>query len=230
MATIQNILSKTKWIGRRTPISLVLQNGMSQYPKYYEKPVYNSSLQNELIKTGEIQKLVHVPIRAALVDQTCSQLHDEKVNLMVNYIMRDGNKMLARTLMENAFKNIKKIQLTKYNKCETEEDKAAIELNPKKIFHEAVENCKPIMCLTPVKRGGVKYQVPIPISAKRAQFLSMNWLINAAKEKDANTRFSYQMALELIDAANNTGRVVRKKQDLHRQCEANRAYAHYRWG
>lgn len=61
--------------------------------------------------------------------------------------------------MENAFKNIKKIQLTKYNKCETEEDKAAIELNPKKIFHEAVENCKPIMCLTPVKRGGVKYQV-----------------------------------------------------------------------
>lgn len=52
---------------------------MSQYPKYYEKPVYNSSLQNELIKTGEIQKLVHVPIRAALVDQTCSQLHDEKV-------------------------------------------------------------------------------------------------------------------------------------------------------
>lgn len=58
----------------------------------------------------------------------------------------------------------------------------------------------------------------------------MKWLIEAAKEKDSKVRFYDQMALELIDAANNTGRVVRKKQDLHRQCEANRAYAHYRWG
>nr|CAI5818136.1 unnamed protein product [Callosobruchus analis] len=83
--------------------------------------------------------------------------------------------------------------------------------------------------LTPIKRGGVKYQVPVPISEKKAQFMSMKWLIQAGQEKDKAVRFHLQLARELIDAANNTGRVIKKKHDLHKQCEANRAYAHYRW-
>lgn len=69
----------------------------------------------------------------------------------------------------------------------------------------------------------------MPITAKRAQFVSMNWLIQAGKDKDSTIRFHMQLAKELIDAANNTGKVIKKKQDLHKQCEANRAYAHYRW-
>lgn len=77
--------------------------------------------------------------------------------------MKDGNKLLARNLIDKTFESIKKVQLTKYNRCETEEDKASIELNPKVIFHNAVENCKPIMALTPIKRGGVKYQVSFTI-------------------------------------------------------------------
>nr|CAI5818137.1 unnamed protein product [Callosobruchus analis] len=143
--------------------------------------------------------------------------------------MTGGNKVLARSLVEQTLESIKRLQLEKYHKCKTEEDKAKIQLDPKTIFHNAVDNCKPILMLTPIKRGGVKYQVPVPISEKKAQFMSMKWLIQAGQEKDKAVRFHLQLARELIDAANNTGRVIKKKHDLHKQCEANRAYAHYRW-
>lgn len=142
--------------------------------------------------------------------------------------MRDGRKVLARGLVEEAFEKIKRIQVEKYHKANSE-DKNNIELNPKKIFHNAVLNCKPVLSLTPIKRGGVRYQVPVPISDKKSQFLAMKWLIDAANEKEKNVHFPEKLAYELIDASNNTGRVVKKKQDLHKQCEGNRAYAHYRW-
>lgn len=70
----------------------------------------------------------------------------------------------------------------------------------------------------------------MPVSQHRSRFLGMKWLIETSREKDKKTvRFWTQLARELVDAANNSGRVIRKKQDLHRQCEANKAYAHYRW-
>ncbi|CAH1115984.1 unnamed protein product [Phaedon cochleariae] len=205
------------------------QNGMSQYPTYYIPPVYKKDAQEELIKSGEATKLVHIPTRAALSDQTSSLAHDDLVNLFINYCMKDGLKQIARQIVEQSFQSIKKIQLEKYHKCESEEDKQKIELNPRVVFHKAVENCKPVIHLTPIKRGGVRYQVPVPITDKKAQFLSMKWLITAAREKEKTVRFHLQLARELIEAANNSGRVVKRKQELHRQCEANRAYAHYRW-
>lgn len=73
--------------------------------------------------------------------------------------MRKGNKVLARELVEKTLEQVKRLQLEKYHKCITEEDKAKIELNPKVIFYNAVQNCKPLLQLMPVKRGGVKYQV-----------------------------------------------------------------------
>lgn len=75
--------------------------------------------------------------------------------------MRDGLKILARSLVEKSFENVKRMQIEKYHKCQNEEDKNKIELNPKIIFYNAIENCKPVMQLTPIKRGGVKYQVSI---------------------------------------------------------------------
>nr|CAH7748341.1 unnamed protein product [Callosobruchus chinensis] len=124
--------------------------------------------------------------------------------------MTGGNKILARSLIAQTLESIKRLQLEKYHKSKTEEDKSKIQLDPKAIFHNAVENCKPILMLTPIKRGGVKYQVPVPISEKKAQFMSMKWLIQAGQEKDKTVRFHLQLARELIDAANNTGRVVKK--------------------
>ncbi|XP_018323968.1 28S ribosomal protein S7, mitochondrial isoform X2 [Agrilus planipennis] len=209
--------------------ALIQQNGMSQYPSYYIQPVYRKEAQEELEKSGEIMKITHVPTRAALNDQTSSVYQDELVNLFINYVMRDGLKTLARGLVEKSFENIKRIQLEKYHKAKTEAEKQAIEINPKNIFHQAVNNCKPLLYLTPIKRGGVKYQVPVPIPDKRSQFLSMKWLIEAAREKERTVHFPEKLAYELIDAASNTGKVVKRKLDLHKQCEANRAYAHYRW-
>lgn len=71
--------------------------------------------------------------------------------------------------------------------------------------------------------------MPVPITEKRSYFIAMRWLVWAAREKERTVHFPEKLAYELIDAANNTGRVVKKKLDLHKQCEANRAYAHYRW-
>ncbi|XP_057664710.1 28S ribosomal protein S7, mitochondrial [Diorhabda carinulata] len=226
MFTLRNLFLRTNL---KTLSNIVQQNGMSQYPSYYIKPVYIKEAQEELIKSGEFQKLSHLPTRAALSDQTCSLAHDPLVNLMINYCMKEGNKVLARSLLEQCFEDIKRLQLEKYHKAKSEEEKLQINLNPRDIFHKAVENCKPLLQLTPIKRGGIKYQVPVPITEKRAQFLSMKWLIAAANDKDRPVRFHLQLARELIDASNNTGRVIKRKQDLHKQCEANRAYAHYRW-
>lgn len=93
-----------------------------------------------------------------------------------------------------------------------------------------MENCTPLLQLTPIKRGGATYQVPIPITEKHARFMAMKWLIIEANEKERTTHFPEKLAAEILDAYNNTGKVVKRKQDLHKQCEANRAFAHYRWG
>lgn len=170
-------------------------------------------------------------------------------------VMEKGKKELARDLVETvciylsaynlisvkhhvipiilsskAYMKVKQIQLAKYYKAETEAERAEIEMNPLTILNQALENCKPILQLTPIKRGGATYQVPIAIKEHRARFLAMKWLILESNEKERKVHFPERLASELLDAYNNTGKVVKRKQDLHRQCEANRAYAHYRWG
>ncbi|XP_044731555.1 28S ribosomal protein S7, mitochondrial [Chrysoperla carnea] len=202
---------------------------MSQYPSHFIEPVYKKSKQGELEKSGEISSIAHVPVKAAKNDQTDSVFHDDAIAKFTNYVMKGGNKTLARELVEKTFEHIKRTQIEKYHKTKSPEDKAKIITNPRVIFSKAIENCQPVLGLTPIKRGGATYQVPVPITQKRSRFLSMKWLVEAANEKERTVHFPEKMAWELIEAANNTGRVVKRKQDLHKQCEANRAYAHYRW-
>ncbi|XP_066262796.1 small ribosomal subunit protein uS7m [Euwallacea similis] len=209
---------------------LLQQSGMAMYPPYFVEPVYRKEQQQELVKSGEISQYTHVPTKAALNNQTSSLSHNPLIALFTNYLMRNGDKVLARKLVEKSLEQVKRIQLERYHKATLKEDKSKIELNPKVVFHEAIENCKPLLQLMAVKRGGVRYMVPVPVSNHRAQFLSMKWLIEAAREKDRKlVRFWTQLGRELVEAANNNGRVVRRKQELHKQCEANKAYAHYRW-
>lgn len=144
--------------------------------------------------------------------------------------MRKGRKQLARNLVEKTFEKIKRIQLKKYYREADETARQKIVLDPRAIFRTAVTNCTPVLQLTPIKRGGATYQVPVPVSNRRARFLAMNWLIEASQDTPKPIHFPETLATELLDAANNTGKIVKKKVDLHRQCEANRAYAHYRWG
>lgn len=201
---------------------------MSSYGPHFVEPIFKPKKQEELFESGEAQKLIHVPLKAARNNETSSVFHDEILSKFTNYIMKGGQKRLARELIEKALENIKRIQLERYNLADPEE-RAKIELNPVAILHKAIENCRPILILTPVKRGGSKYQVPVPLTEKRSYFIAMRWLVHAGREKERTVHFPEKIAWELLDAAANTGRVVKKKHELHKQCEANRAYAHYRW-
>nr|XP_033329631.1 28S ribosomal protein S7, mitochondrial [Megalopta genalis] len=205
----------------------IIQN-YSQYPSHYVKPIYKKEEQEQLNETEEARQMAHMPIRAALTSETSSEFHDERIKKFINYIMRDGKKAVARAILEKAFEHIKMMQLELYNNS-TPEQKANILLDPKEVFYRAVEHCTPMLQLHTIRKGGIAYQVPIPMNDNRARFLSMNWIIKTAGQKDTTQTFSYTLAKEIIDASNNKGRVIKRKQDLHRQCEANRAYAHFRW-
>lgn len=206
-----------------------MANNYSQFAKNFVDPVYKKDEQEAMIKSGEIAKIAYLPIKPPRNNDTCSVFHDHRVSQMVNYIMRGGRKELARSLMSQCFERIKRIQIERYHKAKTQEEKDKIVLNPVQILHMAIENCRPIVMTMPVRRGGVKYQVPIPITDKMSYYRACKWLIEASREHDRKVHLPEKMAFELLDASNNTGRVVKRKQDLHKLCEANRAYAHYRW-
>ncbi|KAL1241457.1 Small ribosomal subunit protein uS7m [Trichinella spiralis] len=129
--------------------------------------------------------------------------HDPVLKTFTHMVMKDGRKDLAQRIMANCFEYIKRKQVKKWLACNSDEERKEIECNPWKIFHKAIENCTPVLKLMPATRGGITYQ----------KICSL---------------YGYEM-VKLLDAFNNEGRIVKKKQDLHRQCEANKAYAHYRW-
>ncbi|XP_064474672.1 small ribosomal subunit protein uS7m-like [Ornithodoros turicata] len=201
----------------------------SVYHKGYIEPIVDRQQLKELEESGKLKELRYASIKAAKSEVTSSVFYDPIVQKFINMFMREGDKSLARRVIELALYNVKKQQLTKYNRAADDESKSKIECNPVTILHTALENCKPCLELTPIKRGGITYQVPIPMTAERSRFLSMKWLIEASNDKDPKARIYDQMAKEILDAYNNHGRVVKRKHELHKQCEANKAYAHYRW-
>ncbi|XP_041978084.1 28S ribosomal protein S7, mitochondrial [Aricia agestis] len=200
----------------------------TSFADFFQNPIYRKEDQAKIIEMNELSKIAAIPVKPPAVYQTSSVYHDPLVDKVINHVMKKGNKKLARELVEKAFENIKRVQIERYHLA-SPENKSKIELCPKEILHKAVENCKPLLHLLPIKRGGITYQVPCPITDHRSLFLSIKWLLEAAKDRERTVHFPEQFAWELIDAANNTGKVIKRKQDLHRQCEANRAYAHYRW-
>lgn len=202
---------------------------MSQFSSHFKYPVFKKQKQDELYASGDAAKWAHVPIRPPRNNDNDSIFHDYKLSKFTNYIMKGGRKTLARELLEKSFEKIKRMQLEKFNKAATDEERSKIETNPLKIFHQALANCRPVLNVMPVKRGGVRYQVPVPITEQHSYYLAAKWLIEASREKERTIHLPEKMAYELLDAHNNQGRVVKRKQDLHRLCEANRAYAHYRW-
>lgn len=201
-----------------------------QFNPTYVPPILDRDKLQRMQETGEITKLAHVPVLPATSTENVSVYCDPVVKKFTNYLMRDGMKLRAQNLVLKCLERVKRYQVKRFHSTLDPEEKAKIEVDPLKIFHSAVDNCKPLMQLQPIKRGGATYQVPRPITANRSSFLAMNWLIEAGRDKDRSVIWPDQMAQELINAANNKGRVVKRKQDLHKQCEANRAYAHYRWG
>lgn len=162
----------------------------------------------------------------------CSIFFDRTLSKFISKGNRCGQRTLMRELMRETFQLIKQSQLTKLNQCTDETKQTNIICDPLVIFHGALENCKPLLVTRVVKRGGATYQVPFPISEQESEDFAMRWLLETVNErpKPKKTYFPEVMAKELIDCYYNEGKVIKRKQDMHRQCEGNKAYAHYRWG
>lgn len=130
----------------------------------------------------------------------------------MNAIMRDGKKSVAERIV--------------YGALDIVEEKAKSE--PIRMFHDALENIKPSVEVRSRRVGGATYQVPVEVRPDRRQALAIRWLVSASIGRNENT-MRERLAAELLDAANNRGTAVKKREDTHRMAEANRAFSHYRW-
>ena len=134
------------------------------------------------------------------------------VTKLVNQVMLDGKKGTAQSIVYEAFEIMK-------NK---------LGQDPMDIFNQAMENVKPLLEVKARRVGGSNYQVPIEIRPERRQTLAIRWIVASARKR-SDRDMSNKLASEIMDAYNNTGGAVKKKEDTHRMAEANKAFAHYRW-
>ena len=137
---------------------------------------------------------------------------DLVLSKFMNNLMVDGKKSAAEGIVYGAFERI--------------EDKA--KQDPLGIFHQALENVSPAIEVRSRRVGGATYQVPVEVRTERRQALAIRWLITAARGRNETTMVD-RLSGELMDAANNRGTAVKKREDTHRMAEANRAFSHYRW-
>ena len=137
---------------------------------------------------------------------------DIVLSKFMNSVMLDGKKATAEGIV--------------YTALETVETRAKRE--PIGVFHEALANVRPGIEVRSRRVGGATYQVPVEVRPERSQALAIRWLITAARGRSEHT-MSARLSGELMDAANNRGNAVKKREDTHRMAEANRAFSHYRW-
>ena len=134
------------------------------------------------------------------------------VTRFVNKIMLDGKKSVAENIVYDAFDIIR---------AKTGKD-------PLEVFETAMKNVMPVLEVRARRVGGANYQVPIEVRADRRLSLGIRWLVNYSRLRGEKT-MRERLAAELIDASNNTGATIKKKEDTHKMAEANKAFAHYRW-
>jgi small subunit ribosomal protein S7 len=134
------------------------------------------------------------------------------VNKFVSCMMWDGKKSTSQTIFYDAMQKLQ----------ERGGDDAL------KLFKKAVENCKPVLEVKTRRVGGANYQVPVEVNPDRRTSLAIRWLISYSRGR-GEKGMTEKLANELLDAANNRGSAIKKKEDVHRMAEANKAFAHYRW-
>ena len=137
--------------------------------------------------------------------------HSVQVQSFINRVMQRGKKSVAATLVYDAFD----IMQERTGK------------NPLELFEQAIRNVSPAMEVKPRRVGGATYQVPMEVPPERRFALATRWILAAAKARSGKS-FSEKLAGELLDAANNTGSAMRRREETHRMAEANRAFSHYR--
>ncbi len=134
------------------------------------------------------------------------------VQSFINRLMERGKKSVATRVLYDAFDMIQ----------------ARSNQDPLEVFEQAVRNTSPMLEVKPRRVGGATYQVPVEVAPDRRLSLAMRWLLASAKTRPGKS-MAERLAAELMDAANNSGSAVRKREETHRMAEANRAFAHYRW-
>ncbi len=147
--------------------------------------------------------------RAILPD---AKYGDETITKFTNNLMKDGKKAVAETIVYNALDRI-----------ETKMRRAPVD-----VFHEAIENVKPAVEVRSRRVGGSTYQIPVEVRPERRGALAIRWLISAARKRGENT-MEERLSGELMDAANERGAAVKRREDTHKMADANKAFSHYRW-
>jgi len=130
----------------------------------------------------------------------------------INKLMLNGKKSLAERIVYSALDRIEN----------------QVHRNPIDVFDQALRNSTPLLEVKPRRVGGATYQVPVEIRGERPNSLAMRWLIGSARSR-AGRSMTEKLAGELLDAFNNTGATIKRRDDVHRMAEANKAFAHYRW-
>lgn len=210
------------------------------------EPLITTDDFEEAKEAGLLEDLSYKEIRFPLPYENNSPLFDRQYEKFCKFIMKGGRKGLAHELMHDTMFEIKRIQ---YKKMKTLEEKKAaasdtsaphqeegeehnVELNPLTILKTALKNSEPLLMTKKVKRGGATYQVPYPVSKDQSEYHALKWMIKAVLErpKPRTKHFNEVMAQELLDAFYFKGKVIKRRDDVHRLADANKAYAHYRWG
>lgn len=150
-----------------------------------------------------------VPKRDVLPDAI---YNSKTVTKLINQVMLDGEKNVAQRIVYGAFDIVE----------------AKLGMNPNDVFNKALENVMPVLEVKARRVGGANYQVPLEIRPDRRQTLAIRWLVMFARKRSEKT-MKERLAGELMDAYNNGGGAVKKKEDTHRMAEANKAFAHFKW-
>ena len=137
---------------------------------------------------------------------------DQTLSKFMNNLMLDGKKSIAESIVYGAMEAMQ----------------VRAKSDPIALFHDALNNVKPQIEVRSRRVGGATYQVPVEVRPERAQALAIRWLITAARNR-SETTMAARLSAELLDAANNRGNAVKKREDTHRMADANRAFSHYRW-
>ena len=141
-----------------------------------------------------------------------SRYGSELVARFINKVMMRGKKSVAERIVYDAFEIIR----TRTNR------------DPLDVFQQAIHNATPLVEVKPRRVGGATYQVPVQIEPGRRLSLAIRWLLQSARSRSGHS-MAEKLAGELMDAANNTGATIKRREDTHRMAEANRAFSHYRW-
>ena len=139
---------------------------------------------------------------------------DVVLSRFMNALMYDGKKSVAEGIVYNALDSLKR--------------RGGQQADPIRMFHEALDNVKPAVEVRSRRVGGATYQVPVEVRTERRQALAIRWIIDSARKRGEHT-MQDRLSNELLDAVNNRGSAVKKREDTHRMAEANKAFSHYRW-